>query len=93
MIDREITSQLSTLDRQPFVDATVTEELSVFSSQTNFLNTKQDKVYAALSFYCIEGNDTEETFDQKHNQIIWSYQYLITHISLVLWTKLINILM
>lgn len=39
VIDREITSRLSTLDRQPFVDAIVTEELSVFSSQTNFLNT------------------------------------------------------
>ena len=42
------TSCLTTLDRQLFVDATVTQKLNMFSSPTNFLNTEYEKALCSL---------------------------------------------
>lgn len=71
MIDREITLSLTSVDRHLFMDARVTQELNVFLSQTNFLNTELDKVSAdsrVIAWMWVTGKA-----DNNHTQILIPY--------------------
>ena len=73
MIDREMTSCLTTLAGQLFVDATVTQRPNMFSSRTNFLNTEYDKASAASQVgarWRRTGREETER-DGDHRQKTW----------------------
>ncbi len=79
VIDRERSAWLTTPDRQLFVDATVTQQLNMFSSQSNFRNTECWKAVAASragAVMWLRGREPSES-DSDHRQKTWPYSHLI----------------